>query len=892
MTAAVIGTLLAAPVPASEQSDFFESNVRPVLANNCFACHQATKMGGLEMSSREALLKGGTRGPAIIPGNAKDSLLIQAVGYQHNDQRLRMPPTAKLADDQIGDLATWIDQGAVWPGPDMAKSDPAADAKKITAEQRSFWSFQPVRKPAPPAVRNEAWPRAAVDRFILAKLEENGLKPSQPANRRKLIRRAYFDLIGLPPTPEEVDAFVSDPDPKAFEHVVERLLASPRYGERWGRFWLDVARYSDDKLNSTQMEPYPNAYRYRDWVIQAFNQDLPYDLFIKAQLAGDQLEHTASKDLVAGLAFYGLSPQFQDDRIDATARGFLGLTVACAQCHDHKFDPIPTEDYYSLLGVFSSTKIDEYPLASEDVVQDYKAREKTLNEEKAALDEFLNTQSLQVVDALAAQSADYLMAAWRVLGPEKQSSRKAAKDTELDLETLDGWVRYLGSNPREHPLFDEWDRLVADSANEEKVSEFAAKTQDLIISVIREKKKVDEENKIRLGGDDSARKASQTVLLSLERDRHFLWRNVASAQSFSMPAEFKTGILHYKDTAVERFLSPTLKRYTSEQRARIAALEKALPEKYPFLHVIADVEKPENEHVHIRGSKDNLGDEVPRHFLSVLSTGEPKPFSQGSGRLELAEAIADPENPLTARVMANRIWLNHFGQGIVGTPSNFGQMGERPSHPELLDYLAARFVESGWSVKAMHREIMLSETYAMDTGRDARAQEIDPENRLLWRANYRRLDVEELRDSVLYVTGSLDAKTGGPPIELTESENNRRTVYAYVSRRRLDTTLGIFDFPNPNAHSERRIETNTPLQGLFMLNNEFMMRQAETLAAKLETTAKADEARITEAYRRLFGREPSANELALGREYLAGNPDGLARYAQTLLSSNEFLYVN
>ena len=764
-----------------------------------------------------------------------------------------------------------------------------------------------VQKPALPSVENEAWVRNPVDRFVLARLEAEGLQPAGPASKRTLIRRAYFDLIGLPPTPEQVDAFLSDTSPNAFLTVIEDLLASPHYGERWGRHWLDVARYSDDRLASTQMDPYANSFRYRDWVIEAFNDDMPYDLFVKAQIAGDLIADktrgargAAEKErLVGGLGFYGLSSllQGQDDRVDATVRGFLALTVGCARCHDHKFDPIPTEDYYALLGIFTSTELDEHPLAPARVVEDYKRQEEKVEKEEEAFKEFLGIQSAQLVDVLAAQTSAYVTAAWQVVGTLKREAEKVARSESLDQETLEHWVRYLAatrdSAPRQHPLFDAWDALLVREHTPKQVSALAGSMQELVLEVIAEKKELDEKNKVRLGEDKSARKLNEIELLSLERDRYFLWRDLASNQGFKMPAEFESGIFYYGDRKIDRFLDGVWRDHVRTKRARLEALREMMPEKYPFFHVVSDVDEPKNEHVYIRGNKANLGDEVPRRFLSVLSDGEPKPFTKGSGRLELAEAIANPQNPLTARVMVNRIWLNHFGQALVRTPSNFGQMGERPSHPELLDYLAARFVELNWSIKALHREIMVSSTYALAATSIAKNEETDPENRLLWRANRRRLDVESMRDSLLFVAGQLDPTTGGKAANLADEANKRRTVYAYVSRRRLDTMLGLFDFPNPTVTSPRRILTSTPLQGLFFLNSGLVMEAADALAERLQEEAGDNSrARIRRAYRVVFGREPTGDEMRLGREFVETEPDSWPRYAQTLLSSAEFLHVN
>jgi mono/diheme cytochrome c family protein len=840
-------TLPAASV--ADQRDFFEMRVRPVLAKNCFTCHTAARMGGLEMSGRDALLKGGKSGPAIVPGDAEKSLLLQAVAQTH--ERLKMPPQGKLAESEIADLRAWIKDGAIWP-----ESAPSKNAKTaeyaITPEQRAYWAFQPVRKLDPPAVKDKNWAHTPIDRFILAKLESKNLKPVRMAGKPALIRRATFDLIGLPPTPEEVDAFVRDTSKDAFAKVVDRLLASPHYGERWARYWLDVARYSDDKLNSTMDEPYANSFRYRDWVIGAFNQDMPYDMFVKAQIAGDQLPEKDPEKYQPGLAFYADSPEFQDDRVDVTSRGFLGLTVACATCHDHKFDPIPTKDYYSLLGIFRGTEYHEVPLAPEDVVAAFQKHKKQVDDQEAAIKEFLNTQATQLSEILAAKTARYLEAA----------EKGVASEEGLDQETLERWTKYLKKPQREHHYLPAKDR-----------QEFQA----FVLAVNAEKKHIDDENHIRLGGSNARRDLSSANLLSLERDKYFLWRDLFS----------ESGILYYGDKKIDRFLQGEWKSHLDSMRANLAELKKTAPPQYPFLQTIRDVKNPGNMHVLLRGSPDSPGEEAPRRFLAILSPEVRQPFTKGSGRLELAEAIADPKNPLTARVMVNRIWQRHFGSGLVRTPSNFGQLGDRPSHPELLDYLAARFVENKWSIKSLHREIMLSSVYALSSENSATNYAVDPENRLVWRANRRRLDAEALRDSLLYVSGNLDLKAGGKAERLTD-DNKRRAVYGFVSRRKLDGMLALFDFPSPNNTSEQRLSTNVPLQKLFFMNGGLVADQAKALAAKLKGE---DTARIDQAYRILFSRPPSKQELGLGLEFLHQGKDPWPQYAQVLLSSNEFSFI-
>ena len=858
LVAALCGMLAAAENP----QEFFEMRVRPVLAKNCYGCHTSTRMGGLQLDTREHALKGGNSGPAIVPGHPDQSLLIQAVTHRH--ERFKMPLNGKLADGEIESLTTWIRDGAVWPEGAPAPKTPAYT---ITPRQRAFWAFRPVADPPLPNVNDRRWPRSPVDHFILAALEAKGLKPVLPADKRALIRRASFDLIGLPPAPDEVDAFLKDSSPDAFAKVVDRLLASPRYGERWGRYWLDVARYSDDKLNSTMDEPYPNAFRYRDWVIQAFNDDMPYDLFVKAQIAGDLVDTEDRVKLEPGLGFYALSPEFQDDRVDATTRGFLGLTVACAQCHDHKYDPIPATDYYSLLAVFNNSEVTEYPLAPEKTVAIYKEQARKADEKEKELKAFVETQAAQLAEILAAKTARFLLAA-----------QKQGPADGLDKDTQERWGRYLRDRNKEHPYLKAWFEAV-DRNDAEAMRKAAADFQALLLAVNAEKKTIDEKNKITLGLDPSRRDLSSASLLSLARDRYMLWRDVFER------------VLRYNEKEIERYLQGEWRDHLLALRAQRDELKRAVPEKYPFLHALRDLEKPKPQRVYLRGDRANLGDVVQPHFVSVLCNGEVKPFQRGSGRLELAEAIADKRNPLTARVMVNRIWQHHFGQGIVRTPSNFGELGERPTHPELLDWLAHRFVEKGWSVKAMHREIMLSAAYQLSAEYSEHNFAVDPDNRLLWRANRQRLDAESLRDALLYVSGDLDLKMGGPPEKLTDEKNRRRTVYGFVSRRKPDATMSLFDFANPNSTSDQRMSTNVPLQRLFFMNSDLVMRESKALAARLKDAG--DEAtRIRQAYRLLMGREATPKEIQMGQEFLRSTNEEWPQYTQVLLSSNEFSFVN
>ncbi|MDQ6664247.1 MAG: PSD1 and planctomycete cytochrome C domain-containing protein, partial [Acidobacteriota bacterium] len=776
------------PAVADQPADFFESRIRPVLAKNCYACHTGSHMGGLQLDSRERLIKGGDDGPAISPGDPGKSLLIQAVRQTH--ARIKMPPAGKLADREIEDLALWVKEGAAWPEIPALASTPAGYV--ITPEQRSFWAFQPVRKPSVPPVHDAQWPKSDIDRFVLARLEEKSLHPVRPAGKRALIRRATFDLIGLPPTPEEVDAFLADTTPAAFAKVVDRLLASPHYGERQGRYWLDLARYADGQLGASNDTPFPNAYRYRDWVVQAFNEDMPYDLFVKAQIAGDLIKNAQPERLRPGLGFYALGPG-DDDRVDATGQVFLGLTTGCARCHDHKFDPIPTRDFYSLLGVFKSTEMHKTPLVPETDVASYDRLKKDVDDQKNAIDDFVQKQSTELGEILAAKTSRYLMAAWDTIitsaTAAKSDIAKTAIEEKLEPASLDRWIVYLKTPARDHPFLKRWDELLASKASRDQVQAFANEFQASVLAMFAQKRAMDDRNYVKLGGAAGVRdeKTRQyTNLESLPIEKYYLWRDLASEPYKKDFLDFKGGVYYYGPKDVERFLAPHWREHLDEMNARLAQLKKDLPSEYPFLHTIRDSAHPADIKVHIRGDEQTLGEVAPRRFLAILSKGDPAPFKNGSGRLELAEAIANPSNPLFARVMINRIWQHHFGQGIVRTPSNFGQLGERPTHPQLLDFLASEFVSHGWSVKAMHREIMLSAVYQLSSGRDETAAAQDPANRLLWRANLRpRLDVEALRDSLLAVSGKLDLKIGGPPSPL-DDKNCRRTLYGLIGRTKLD----------------------------------------------------------------------------------------------------------
>ena len=895
---------LFAAGPPNQGDEFFEKKIRPIFANKCFACHTNSKMGGLRLDSRESILQGGKSGAAIVAGEPDGSLLIQAVSRQL--ERLKMPPGGPLDPEEVADLKAWVKMGAVWPNTAETTARPAGGAYVITKEQRAFWAFQPIRKPAEPVVRNTAWAKSNVDRFILAELEKKRLEPVEAASKTALIRRATFDLTGLPPAPEDVDAFLTDRSPAAFAKVVDRLLDSPHYGERWGRYWLDLARYADGQLGASKDTPYANAFRYRDWVIGAFNRDLPYNRMIEAQIAADQLDVPDKDQLLAGLGFQALGAD-AGERLDVTTKTFLGLTVGCAQCHDHKFDPIPTKDYYSLYGVFASTSGNEIPLVDAGQVAAYKKAKKAVDDLETKIDDFIAKRGVELQEILAQDTSRYLMSAWGKLSGAEVST------AGLDPEILDRWIAYLKSPHKDHPYLKPWDEMVKrglSSVSRDEVQRFADSFGALTVALFVEKSEIDDRNYVKLGGakgvkDEKTRQ--YTNLESLEIEKYYLWRDLASDPFQRNGVYFLGGVYYYGVTNamrrdferrggtvpdvkdIDRFLNGPWKTHLDRMRAELQILKKAVPPQYPFLHAVKDSDKPRNVRVHIRGDEKNLGDEAPRRFLSVLCDGQPVPFSKGSGRMELAEAIV--KHPLAARVMVNRVWQWHFGQGIVRSVSNFGQLGNRPTQPELLDYLSARFIESGWSLKALHREIMLSSTYQLSTKYSAANAEIDPENRLHWQASLQqRLDAESIRDSILFVAGKLSPAAGGEPVPF-DDKNNRRTVYGYIGRTTLDGMLALFDFPNPNNTSELRSVTLGPMQRLYFMNNEFVAREAAAFAGRLAQATADDGERIRRAYRLALGRLPTDQEIQMGKDFLRTTGGSWPQYAQVLLTSAEFVSV-
>lgn len=901
--------LLAWTVRPQNQTkeDFFESKVRPILATECFSCHTESQMGGLRLDSREALLKGGKSGPAIVPGDPDKSLLVIAM---RQTGALKMPKGGKLPQAQIDAIAEWVKAGAVWPSVN-APVPVAKGEMKIDPARRAFWSFQPLRVVPAPAPKDTRWAKTEIDRYILARLEKEGLVPVASADRRTLIRRATLDLTGLPPTAEEIEAFEKDKAADAFAKVIDRLLASPQYGERWGRMWLDVARYGEDDYRSLDpmgrgLAPYPHAYLYRDWVVKSFNDDLPYDQFVRAQLAGDLMDEKNRVRTLPALGFLGQGPWYYDngavevtraderhDRIDVVSRGFLGLTVGCARCHDHKYDPIPTKDYYAMAGVFASTTYKEYPQVPQSVVDEFTAQEKKLKAKQRMMGEFMQTEGKQLSESLVLQASKYMQAVWSVKGEQKTDLNDAIERNKLDYELMQRWMRFLERPPRHYPFLKDWQALMArGGGTAPEAKKLADDFQTLLLDILAERKALNEENEIILAKANPTTKKKEPLfkpnqfvtnddfcpncgveVKSLPVDRTNLWVDVfmRDLDEPDLPGagnRFRPGLLNFTGWGLERQLSAERRAYLVALREDIMNFQKSMPAQYPYVHGVGEHEKPVDLPVSLRGSPTSLGDIVPRGFLSVLSKEDRLCFSQGSGRLELANEIL--RQPLAMRVIVNRIWKGHFGTGIVDTPSNFGFNGERPLHPELLEYLADFFVKNGLSIKKLHREIMLSAVYQLSSDFVQANHDKDSGNRLYWRTNRRRMDAEQIRDALLAASGALEKKLGGPSEVLTP-QSTRRTLYAKVSRYKLDDYLQLFDFPSPSISAEQRFTTNVPLQRLFFMNSDFVQQQAELLAQKLDGEPTR-EARIQKAYRLIFGRAATAEEIKLGIEYVRSEP--------------------
>lgn len=875
--------------------EFFESKIRPILAQHCFECHGANKQeSGLRLDSRAFILKGGDSGPAAVPAQIKNSLIVNAVRHAGD---LKMPPEKKLLPEQIAAIEKWIEFGLPWPqthGPQTVKS--------IDESAENHWAFRPVTHPQPPVIKADGWPKTDIDRFILHQLRKQQLSPAAQASPHVLIRRATLDLLGLPPTPEEVTAFEkqwAEDDALAWSNLLTRLLSSPHYGEHQARAWLDVARYADNKgYVFFEEKNFPWAWTYRDWVVEAFNNDLPYDEFVRLQLAADQLA-AEDRQSLAAMGFLTLGPRFMnnthdiiDDRIDVVTRGLLGLTVTCARCHDHKFDPIPQVDYYSLYGVFRSSRepILRPLFRDPPETDDYRKFAAGLNDRSQKLESFIETQRLGMMAGSRKRAAEYLLAAHNKRHhPSTENFMLLTDKGAIIPAMLHRWEVWLKKARRDNdPVWAAWLQF-SDLPDEEFIQrativhtkiigeQDAAKINPLVRQAFEKKRPASMQDVANIYGELLSRIDADWQSLQ-QQDSPPNRLDDASAEAIRqvlyghgsppmVPTDLGWGFL---DLLPDRPTQGEFKKLLGEvenfSRTGTAAPPRAM--------VLVENETPYDPVVFRRGNPNREGDSVPRQFLRALSDDNQSPFKNGSGRLELANAIASKDNPLTARVFVNRIWQQHFGTGLVETASDFGLRSQPPSHPELLDWLATEFVSSGWSVKHLHRLIMTSAVYRQKSRRSKTDQRaavlIDDANRLLWKFPRRRLGFEATRDVHLAVAAALNTTVGGPPTNVLSGYNTRRTLYGFVNRMDLPGLMRTFDFPEPAATSPGRDTTTVPQQALFFLNHDFVRQTAARILKRSDVTnARSAEERIDRIYQILFARRPDNVERNLGTSFVS-----------------------
>ena len=820
--------------------EFFEARIRPVLVQKCYGCHNSkmpAPKAELVLDSKEGLLKGGTSGPAIVPGKPAESRLLKVLSY--SDPLAQMPPAGKLPDAVLADFEQWIARGAADPRaslPVVASATPQYKGMSLE-EGRKWWAFQPVvAHPAPKPATVNGWPKTKIDNFVLATLQEKKLAPSPQADRRTLVTRAYVDLVGYKPTFEEAQAFINDRSPNAYERLIDRLLASPHYGERWARHWMDVARYAEDNATSEATNPpYPFAWRYRDWMIEALNAGMPYDRFIKLQIAADLMPNTTRDDMRA-LGYVGAAPIYHhdlrlsgdvigtfltddwDERIDAVSRGVLGVSIACARCHDHKFDPVTQRDYYALMGVFASTVRVERPMFRVDpkIEQRYMWLQRQLFDMAYS------------VNLLGNEGTTFTN------GAEKAAKWKAEVASLRDEATA---------------LLAQYPQLV------ESLEKFW--------------------NPPRRGGGPPPPAAAAAPLPA-----------GAKPTPGQPAAAVNPAPAAVQPPAPARGRGPqgSTEPYINAVFDAAQYVDASDP-TYTF--IIYKPGEPRDMPILKAGNVAMPGDIVPRGFPAVLAKGETA-FKHGSGRLELADRIFSDAPGLAARVIVNRVWSWHFGRGLVTTPSDFGTQGDKPTHPQLLDDLAARFIEHGWSLKWLSKEIMLSAVYQQTSKPRADGLKADEGNALLWRQNPRRLDIEAYRDTLLRAAGVLDEEMGGVSGDLDSDEFFRRSIYGRISRARMPQLMQLYDFPEATQSAPGREVTITTLQQIFMMNSAFVQNLAEA-AAKTAAVATGEAEQIGLLYRRILARDPTPAEMKSALEYLRKGT--LQRYAQVLLSTNEEIFL-
>ncbi|QEG43716.1 PSD1 and planctomycete cytochrome C domain-containing protein [Roseimaritima ulvae] len=895
----VVAALPAAADGLTPREQFFENHVRPLLIDRCQECHAAEiQESDLRLDSRELILKGGLSGPAAKPRDTDASLILKAI--RGEDGMELMPPDDPLEEAEIAVLERWVKIGLPWPG-DERPAAALGDQTAITAAAAQHWSFQPIRPPAIPETSDPDWALTPIDAFILQGLDDAGLQPAPPADRRTLIRRATFDVTGLPPTAADVAAFVNDPadDTLAFEKVITRLLNSPQFGERWARYWLDLARYADTRDWQAQAElRYPYAYTYRDYVIRSLNEDKPYDRFVQEQLAADYYADSPDAPELAALGFLTVGPRFRNngleqaaDKIDVVTRGLMGLTVSCARCHDHKYDPVPTEDYYSLYGVFASCEIPErLPVidAQQPSPAEVRDFETQLASKQQAWEQYGKDLRRTAINDLRQSVEQYMAGYYDMTVTRKIQIRGILTKHKVKEFAMTPFAADLDRRVRSGKLQDDavlgplmQGLALKEPAYQKRAPAFHkqwAASQSLN-PIVQQKLAAEKPN---------TRQALVTAYGTLFRDVLQQWAAArandaeatkladADREAIRVALLGSGGLFDLDVDAVvtaARLLGKARRTQGDLQKA-ITEVEATHPGAPPRAMVLVDVDKPITPAVLLRGERNRRGKRVPRQFLSILQGDDRQPFSEGSGRRELAEAITAADNPLTSRLVVNRIWSRYFGQGLATSLDDFGLRSDPPSHPELLDHLASQLMAQGWSLKSLHRSILLSNTYQQSCAANDAAEQIDPSNRWLWRQNRRRLDFESMRDALLAVSGNLDTTVGGRSVHLSDIPYpNRRSLYAYIDRVELDPMLRTFDFASSFASTASRSETTIPQQALFAMNHPFVADCAKRISEAVGSSGGGEDrkADIEALFQRIFVRPPTPSEQRLAEAFLASS---------------------
>ena len=906
--------------PSSEQLEFFEKHIRPLLVQHCYECHGERSDGGLQLNSREGLLRGGDSGAALIPGDLDASLLIEAVRYKNRD--FQMPPQGKLESAQIAALEKWVEMGA--PDPREATNSARLPVGMSTAEGREFWSFRPVSNPAVPDVGARNFVKNPIDAFVFKRLQDHGLQPAPPVQPRTLIRRLYMNLVGVPPTVEQVDHYLADASPRSTQVLIDQLLHSPGYGERWGRHWLDVARYADSNGLDENLA-FGNAWRYRDYVINAFNADRPFDRFLTEQIAGDLLPDATDETRIAtGFLVLGakvlaepdrekLTMDTIDEQIDSTGKAFMGMSLGCVRCHDHKFDPIKQRDYYALAAIFKSTKTfgdtntgaikhwHEYLLDPGDELIDFKVIDAEIARLKKEASDWKNAAMTRLREEAHEKATEYLIACTEFgIADSLIRITEVADKYGLHPRILHHCRRHLDFN-QQHEVFKPWHQVQQNYSDAALRADTMKKIYGPLFAAAT-------------GGEAVERAPNQDAIL----------------QSVVLPdlklvteaLKDRSGFLTVPPKPEFAFDDQTLAEYN--RRMEAARVYESKARDVPAAMGVSDDTVLARLPIHIRGSHLNLGEEVGRDFPEVMRNSDVRPVfpRHQSGRLEFARWMASTQHPLTARVYVNRVWRWHFGQGLARTTENFGVLGDRPSHPELLDWLARWFMESGWSTKDLNRLILSSSTYQMSAlhPHESDARKVDPDNRLLWKFRMQRLEPEQIRDSILAISGRLERTMAGKTVPLrnrqfvfnhtsvdhTRYDSLRRAVYLPVIRNNLYTMFEQFDFPDPTMPTGNRSETVVAPQALLMMNSDLVLDSADALAESLLQLSASDASRVEIAYQRVLGRYPDERESRRAIDFLAQiqsgarlNADavddqwiskGWSLFCQSLFASNEFIY--